>query len=236
MTRPPGTFPGTSHSFVFFLDRAGQPHDTFAQGPHPEQELPPISSAVIANEIVSLRAELKNRLDADRYRHVMGVEAIAIALAEEFAVAKERALLAALLHDLYKNEPRDVQRQLVDGAKTFRPTAEDLTHPSTWHGLAAAEYGAPRFGISDREILDGVAWHTTGAPHLGPVGLILYIADFIEPTRNFPGVEELRREVFKRRLHQAAELIAKHKIEHVEKKGKPVHSRSVAMLDWLKKI
>lgn len=159
----------------------------------------------------------------------MGVEGLAVALAWRHGVDGEKVLLAALLHDFAKGESLERQKALMAGEREFGASAEDMEHPQMWHGIAAAALARSEFGVSDGEILEAVAYHTTGAEGLGRVGQVIYVADFLEPTRDFPGVEVLRRELLGLPLGEAARRVAGLKVESVRRKGRKVHSRSLRM-------
>jgi len=168
-----------------------------------------------------------------RIPHVLGVEGMAVVLARRWGIDPERCLLAALLHDLVKPFPKDQQREMLALCRAVPPTAEDQRHPSIWHGLIAAQEAMERWGIADREILEAVAHHSTGRRGLGEVGLVLYVADFTEPSRNWPGVEEARATILAQGLREAARDVARRKLERLKDRGREAHSLSREMADWL---
>ncbi len=166
----------------------------------------------------------------------MGVEGLAVTLAHRHGVDPNSVLTAALLHDYAKAEPQDRLRELMARGVDHRPSEEDLKHPAMWHGIAAAHLGRSEFGIDDLRVLEAVAFHTTGNEGLNPVGLVLYVADFLEPTRNFNGVEALRREILPMKdLRLAALEVARRKIDKIQRKNQSLHGRTLAMADWLKR-
>lgn len=163
----------------------------------------------------------------------MGVEGMAVCLARHWGVDVERALLAAVLHDLCKSDPWEVQQSKLEACTVAEAGPEDHQHRQVWHGFAAAHEAHERFGLDDPDVLHAVAYHTTGTAGLGPVGLTLYAADFLEPSRNWPGVEEVRRHVIATDPVAAARFIAPLKLEYLAKKGTPPHPRTAAMAEWL---
>lgn len=163
----------------------------------------------------------------------MGVEGLSIALAKQWGIDPEKALLAALLHDIAKSEPYDRQEQLATESKHFQPTQEDMQLPAMWHGLAAARIAAAEYGINDLEILEAVAWHTTGNKKYGRLGMMLYVADFLEPTRDFDGVETYRRDILNLPLKEATLRVTDLKLNNVRNRNKQTHSRTIAMKEWL---
>ncbi|MCC6547965.1 bis(5'-nucleosyl)-tetraphosphatase (symmetrical) YqeK [Candidatus Sumerlaeota bacterium] len=179
---------------------------------------------------------MARRLPQQRFCHVMGVEGLAVALACRHGLDAEGVLTAALLHDYAKAEPQERLRELMEQGTDYKPTEEDLRHPAMWHGIAAAHVGRSEYGIDDLRVLEAVAYHTTGNEGLGPIGLALYVADYLEPTRGFNGVEQARREILTLTdLRQAALEVARRKIDKIQRKNQPLHGRTLAMARWLER-
>jgi predicted HD superfamily hydrolase involved in NAD metabolism len=163
----------------------------------------------------------------------MGVEGLALTLAQQHGVDPAKSLLAALLHDYSKAEPKDRLESLMAQGTDHRASDEDRQHPAMWHGIAAATVGRTEFSVSDSQVLEAIAFHTTGTPGMSAVGLVLYVADFLEPTRSFNGVDELRKRILPMKLREAALTVARLKIERIQRKNQPLHGRTVQMAEWL---
>lgn len=70
-------------------------------------------------------------------------------------------------------------------AESLRALADDAERPvETLHGPAAAVRLA-REGESRADVLDAIRWHTVGYAGWSRVGRALYMADFLEPGRQF---------------------------------------------------
>jgi predicted HD superfamily hydrolase involved in NAD metabolism len=104
--------------------------------------------------------------------------------------------------------------------------------PKLLHGPAAAELARQELGFDDEEVLEAVRAHTTGKPGMGPLALVLYVADKIEPARDYPSVGRLRT-LAREDLRRAAEESLRRAIAHNEERGKATHPASLEMLDWL---
>ena len=186
-----------------------------------------------AQLITTLHRELAERLPRKRHTHVMGVEGMTLLLADQWGIDPEACHLAALLHDYAKAQPARELETLLAKSQRFALSEEDRQHPAIWHGLAAAEIAATRFALTDDRIREAVAWHPTGAAPWSDVGLVLYVADYLEPGRNFTGVDQQRAQFSALSLREAALAIAKEKIRIVQQRGQVVHSRTTAMVQWL---
>lgn len=143
--------------------------------------------------IEEIKKELKKTLSEQRYVHSLSVADEARKLARKYGVDENRAYYAGLIHDCAKEVPHD---EIVGMLKNKYGVSVDnmskLT-PKLLHGTLGACEAQHKFGIYDPEILDAVKYHTTGKGNMGMLAKIVYISDYIEPNRDFDGVEELRR-------------------------------------------
>jgi predicted HD superfamily hydrolase involved in NAD metabolism len=173
----------------------------------------------------------RSRLSEGRYEHTLRVADTAEDLALAHDLDADRARLAALLHDAAREmEPEE----FLDLAQEWHLRVGDSERqsPKLLHGPVAAELAKRELAVDDEEVLEAVRAHTTGKPELGPLALVLYVADKIEPARDYPSVERLRT-LAREDLHQAAEESLRRAIAHNEERGKATHPASLKMLDWL---
>ena len=175
----------------------------------------------------------KRTLSQRRYEHTRNVEKLAVRLAERNGVSEEKAALAALLHDIAKELPKDRMLQIItENAIIVKDAARHL--PPVWHGAAAAVLAKTEYGVEDEEILSAIRCHTTGKPHMSKLDKVLYLADYMEPSRAFDGVEELRRLVWED-LDQAMILGLEMTVEELRERGAVVHQNTQGTLDDLRR-
>ena len=135
--------------------------------------------------------KLQDRLSNKRFEHVMRVEETAIEMAERLGVSTIEASIAGLLHDYCKELPKD---EMYDLAKKYFPFLDKyISNPSIWHAYAAAYVARNEFGVNNVNIVDAIAVHTIGWGYMGPLSQIIFIADYIEPGRDFKGVDKARK-------------------------------------------
>jgi predicted HD superfamily hydrolase involved in NAD metabolism len=161
-----------------------------------------------------------------RVEHVEGVARSAVELSRLHAPALLRkAQVAALLHDHAKKLTDD---ELTELAVRFDivPTSAEREVPQLMHGAIGAALLPERFGLNDDELAEAVADHVTGRPDMGRLSQLLFVADQIEPGREFPGVDQIRQ-LAKTDLRAAVALVARRKIEYVLQKGQVVDQRTV---------
>jgi predicted HD superfamily hydrolase involved in NAD metabolism len=145
--------------------------------------------------IEEMNLYLKENLAEKRYIHVKGVVETAKKLAELNNVPEKKAEIAALAHDVAKNISKDEMKKIIMENRIAISTLEE-NNSNLWHSIIAPIVAKDKLGIEDEEILDSIRWHTTGKENMSVLAKIIYIADMIEPNRNFDGVEDIRRITF----------------------------------------
>jgi predicted HD superfamily hydrolase involved in NAD metabolism len=127
--------------------------------------------------------------------HTLGVADTAKRLAKLNGVSEKKAEIAGLAHDVAKNLSIDKMREMMKENNVIISEIEEK-NMNLWHSIVAPIEAKEKLGIDDDEILDAIRWHTTGKEDMSTLTKIIYIADMIEPGRNFDGVDEIRRATF----------------------------------------
>lgn len=184
----------------------------------------------------ALMQAVQMRMSERRFKHVLGVEETAIALAERYGESTEKASIAALTHD-YAKERSDEEFQLAIDQGEYENKAELLKYGNAiWHGLVGADFVARELGVTDEEILSAIRLHTTGAAEMTLLDKIIYVADYIEPGRSFPGVEDARVIAFSD-LDQAVAFETKHTLAHLVEAENPVYPKTIETYNrWVAEI
>lgn len=172
-----------------------------------------------------LRAWLRSRVEADRFRHCEGVAFTAADLAERNGVSVPKAVAAAYLHDCAKHPTKLLARRALRGTP-FRMDALEWELPPLWHCAVGAALAWKVWGIRDAEILAAVRCHTLGAPGMGPLAQVIFVADYVEPGRRFADAPRLRR-LAKRNLRQAVLAKCAGVLSHLSQNGERIHPRLV---------
>jgi nicotinate-nucleotide adenylyltransferase len=170
---------------------------------------------------------LKNK----RIPHVLGTEQEAIRLAERYGADVEKARRAALLHDCTKKLSMDEQLELC---KKYGIELDELEKKALklLHSKTGAAIARDLFGVDD-EIYSAIWYHTTGHANMTKLEKIIYLADYIEPTRDFPGVEDLRRACYED-LDRGLLLGLEMTITEMTNMGNPVHHATLEARNALK--
>lgn len=140
------------------------------------------------------REEILSRLSGYRLSHTLGCEKAAVALAERWGADCEKCAFAMLIHDITKGFSCQQQLNLCEKYDIIPSDIEKsewkLLHGKTAAAIALDEFGAPK------DVADAVACHTTGKVGMTLIDKIVYLADYIEETRDFDGVERARELAF----------------------------------------
>ncbi len=173
----------------------------------------------------------RSRLTEKRHGHTLRVAETAADLARVHGLDEDRARLAALLHDAARERGPEEFLRLAD--EWALPVGDpERQSPKLLHGPVAAELARRELGVEDLEVLEAVRAHTTGKPLMGPLALALYVADKIEPARDYPSVRRLRA-LAREDLHRAATESLRRAIAHNEQRGRAIHPASREALEWL---
>lgn len=147
-------------------------------------------------DINKISKKLQKELDAERYRHTIGVMYTAASLAMCHGENMEHALLAGLLHDCAKCIPGHQKIKLCRKYQLEVSEVEEK-NPSLLHAKLGAYLAANKYGITNQNILNAINSHTTGRPEMSLLEKILYVADYMEPGRTeLPNMSEVRRLAF----------------------------------------
>lgn len=178
-----------------------------------------------------MKIYLKEHLTESRYNHTLGVVETAIRLAEINKVDKDKAEIAALAHDIAKNMTIYELKDIIDKNNINLSYDEEKTL-ELWHSIVSPILGREIFGIEDEEILSAMRWHTTGKENMSKLDKVIYMADMIEPGRNFPGVDLIRRESFAD-LDKGLIQGLTHTIKYLLDKGFPIDINSIKARNYL---
>ena len=169
-------------------------------------------------------------LKPNRVAHVLGCRDTAVALAKHWGVNEVDAARAGILHDITKAIDGPLQLTLCDA---YGKILSDFSrkYPKTLHALTGSLVAERIFGENEA-VVAAIASHTTGKADMNLLEKIIYVADYMEPCRNFPGVEELRRLAFTD-MDAALKLGLEMTLEHLARQGAEVSPESREALAWL---
>lgn len=163
---------------------------------------------------------VKKQLTEHRYLHTLGVMETAISLANLYGVDEKKAELAAIFHDYAKFRPKEEMRGII--IAQGMPADLLMYNSELWHAPVGAFLVEKEAGITDIEILNAIRFHTSGRLGMSKLEKVIYLADYIEPGRHFPGVDEVR-ELAKNDLEKALIKAIQNTIMFLMKKDQPIY-------------
>ncbi|MEX1253060.1 MAG: bis(5'-nucleosyl)-tetraphosphatase (symmetrical) YqeK [Dehalococcoidia bacterium] len=160
--------------------------------------------------------------------HVQRVVTEAKRLADRHGIDEQRAVIAALGHDLTRgHRPADLVRDAE--AAGLAPSEVERSEPVLLHGRLSARIMAERYGVADEEVLAAASYHTTGRAGMSALERLIFVADKIEPekARDDPALAEARR-LADESLEAAMLRILDRQVERAVERGWPLHPDTVA--------
>ena len=179
-----------------------------------------------------LEAVVISLLNPNRVAHVLGCRDTAVELAKHWGENVTDAARAGILHDITKAIDGPLQLTLC-GAYGKILSDFSRRYPKTLHALTGSLVAERIFGENEA-VVSAIEWHTTGRADMTLLEKIIYLADYIEPNRTIPGVEELRRLAFTD-IDAALKLGLTMTLEHLNRQGSEVSPESQEALAWLTK-
>ncbi len=142
-------------------------------------------------EIDFLKNQLKKEVKHNRFLHSLGVADFAKDLAIRFGADPVKAEIAGILHDYCKDWDNN---ELAEFIKNNDDLPSDLLEYSAelWHGPVASIVIQDELNITDEEIINSIRYHTTGRINMSVLEKIICLSDYIEPNRQFEGVNGIR--------------------------------------------
>ena len=178
----------------------------------------------------TLEAVVTSLLKPNRVAHVLGCRDTAVALANRWGADPVAAARAGLLHDITKALDGPLQLTLCSAYGIILDNF--ATHnPKTLHALTGSLVAERVFGESEA-VVSAICSHTTGKAGMNTLEKIIYVADYMEPNRDFPGVEQLRHLAFTD-LDGALKRGLEMTLAVLQQEGKEISPESRQALDYL---
>lgn len=163
-------------------------------------------------------------LGGKRLLHTLNVGYLSAHLADLYGCDKDKALIAGALHDCAKELPIEQQLEMAK-----RYTGDLFTEKKIIHSSAGATFVKEKLGIDDKEILDAICYHTTGRGNMTVLEKIVYLADKIEPARNYMDLGPIR-ETAEHDLDEAVRMTADAVRNKFKSQGRDMHPVTIQMM------
>ena len=184
-------------------------------------------------EFEEIMQDVKSQLKPKRYFHTLGVVITSAYLARLYGESIEKARLAALLHDCSRNGITEDEMLILAERSLFADEYKEETKGiNLLHSVASEVVAREKYGICDREVLRAVRFHTTGRRNMTKLEMIVYSADMIEPSREYEGVEKLRR-LERSGLEELTFACCGHTVDYLKAKNCSIHGATLDLYRWL---
>ena len=179
-----------------------------------------------------LEQVVKSLLKPNRIPHVLGCRDTASELARHWGADENDAARAGMLHDVTKALSDDLQLTLC---REYGIVLGDFSkkNPKTLHALTGSLVAERIFG-ENKAVVDAICCHTTGKADMNTLEKILYVADYMEPNRDFPGVEVLRQLAYTD-LDKALKTGLEMTLAMLRENGQDISPESAEALEFLQK-
>ncbi|MGB2924955.1 MAG: bis(5'-nucleosyl)-tetraphosphatase (symmetrical) YqeK [Limnothrix sp.] len=180
-------------------------------------------------------AWLEDNVSAHRVAHILGVEQMAIELAEIHSLDVDQAAQAGLLHDLAKFFP---PQKLLVLAQDNGLNIDDVCRrvPHLLHADVGAIVAQQEFGVKDKDVLEAIANHTLGQPDMDKLSCVIFLADALEPGRGDGKKLAHLRQTSQENLTKAVWKVCDMTLKHLIKTNKLIHPRMIQTRNWAFRI
>ncbi len=144
-------------------------------------------------DLEQIKKELIQRNDF-RKEHTLSVVKVAVNMARKYEANIHKVKLAGLLHDYARNYENKKLLEIVE-KNNIKIDKWEKEIPDLLHSPVGAFLAKNEFEVKDEEILNAIRYHTIGRPEMTLLEKIIFVADVIEPKRNFPGVDLMREKI-----------------------------------------
>ena len=182
--------------------------------------------------VEELQETVVKLLKPNRVAHVLGCAQTARELAKIYGVNETDAVRAGLLHDITKALDGPLQLTLC---RSYATILDDFStkNPKTLHALTGSLVAERIFGENEA-VVQAIRCHTTGKADMNLLEKIIYVADYMEPNRDFPGVENLRRLAYED-ITQALKLGLNMTLDMLRSQNREISPESAQALAFLER-
>lgn len=181
--------------------------------------------------IKNIKSMLKISLDKARYEHTIGVAYTAVCLGMKYNCDLKKTEIAGLLHDCAKCIP-DSKKLKKCVKHNINITDIERKSPYLLHAKLGAFLAMNQYNIQDKDIINAILNHTTGAPAMTLLEKIIFVSDYIEPRR-FKAINltKIRKIAFED-LDLAVYMILKDTLEYLESTGNEIDKMTVKAYEY----
>jgi len=182
-------------------------------------------------EFAKIKDYVEVSMTEKRFRHVLGVIETAEDLARRHGVDIAQAKLAALVHDVAKEQKLEQTAALLrlEGEASYLKYSDKV-----WHAPMGAIIAKKVLIIENKDVLNAIKYHTTGRPEMSQLEKVIFVADYTEPNRTFESCIAVRE--FWDDLDRAVYEILKQKLDKITGLGLGLHPDTLGAYEFFKEL
>ncbi len=151
-----------------------------------------MKSGGLVYNVDEMKDYLREHLSKKRFVHSLNVADECLALARIYGEDEEKCYFAGLIHDICKEIPSENQREMVIKSR-FEVGQSELSSKALWHSIAGAWYAENVIGISDKDIINAIRFHTVGRAGMKRIEEIVYLGDLVSADRTYKDVKRMKK-------------------------------------------
>ncbi len=190
---------------------------------HSDRVTPDINAYILEKDLYSrfsdFLSKVKSKVQQKTFEHMSRTALTALAMRSSLKLPFDKVFVAAMLHDIAKGREKAAKEGDILAVK---------------HQFDGAEYAQEEFNIDDKDILDAILTHTTGAANMSDLQKLIFLADMLEPARAFTAVDTLRRAV-KDDFYKGFIEAVEYNLEYLKSTNKPIHPLTEQCLEYYKR-
>ena len=177
-----------------------------------------------------IKNDLKNTLSEYRYNHSLRVAEESQKLAKHYNIDEQKAYLAGLVHDIAKEYSDEKNRQIIDKYNLSKDLLK-VENKKNLHADIGSIIAKKNYNLSN-EICNAIKYHTFGDVNMNLLDIIVFVADKIEPGKNYEGIEEERKMAYIN-IKKSMIICIENKIKKLNKENKYISPKTMEVLKFL---
>jgi len=165
----------------------------------------------IADNYLYLNELVMSELSVKRYKHSVAVASLAAKYAKQLSLDPKVAWASGLIHDIYKEKTNE---ELLEFINRYQ---KGKVKPYEYHSLAGSLWASEIYGIKNKDILDGIKYHTSLRKDATDFERVIYAADKLADGRRWNGIQEIRKIILSD-FNKGFKLLINHMIKYFENK------------------
>ena len=185
---------------------------------------------MFCNDIEALERFMKDNLKESRYKHSLGVEKMAVKLADIYGADAEKAAFTGRYHDIAKCFD---EKTMDENIKRYSLDESLLGNPALAHSKVGAAILEHEFGVTDEDILNAVKYHTTARKDMSLLEQITFVADVVEENRTYPDLKYYQ-DLAAKNLDQCTLEILEYTISDLTDKYRQIDKDTLRAYNYIK--